>query len=201
MNNIQYDQWMCKTLSSLNKTEPELMKDYYFNKIIYWKLEQSHNQPIQRDRKLFASLLPVLIDTWSKVKYYREHLDELPKLREIVEKRKKYIKTNTDFKINNDVIKNGVLFLEDYKHSIVKKTPVSKNLKNDEDCDFIDEPISKEKLIPKTKESVIKTIKTIPKKQAKKKEESDKEDNGEYKVNKTTFKKSFVKETECEFID
>jgi putative phage-type endonuclease len=201
MNNIQYDQWMCKTLSSLNKTEPELMKDYYFNKIIYWKLEQSHNQPIARDRKLFAALLPVLIDTWSKVKYYREHLDELPKLREIVEKRKKYIKTNTDFKINNDVIKNGVLFLEDYKHSIVKKTPVSKNLKNDEDCDFIDEPITKEKLIPKTKESVIKTVKTIPKKQAKKKEESDKEDNGEYKVTKTTFKKTFVKETECEFID
>jgi hypothetical protein len=199
MNNIQYDQWMCKTLSSLNKTESELMKDYYFNKIIYWKLEQSHNQPIQRDRKLFAALLPVLIDTWSKVKYYREHLDELPKLREIVEKRKKYIKTNTDFKINTDVIKNGVLFLEDYKHTIVKKTPVSKNLKNDEDCDFIDEPISKEKLVPK--ESVIKTIKTIPKKQAKKKEESDKEDNGEYKVSKTTFKKSFVKEQDCEFID
>ena len=198
MNNIQYDQWMCKTLSSLNKTEPELMKDYYFNKIIYWKLEQSHNQPIERDRKLFASLLPILIDTWNKVKYYREHLDELPKLREIVERRKKYIKTNTDFKINNDVIKNGVLFLEDYKHSIVKKTPVSKNLKNEEDCDFIDEPISKEKL-------VTKTIKTIPKKQVnkqtKKKEESDKEDNGEYKVSKTTFKKSFVNEQECEFID
>jgi len=52
---------------------------------------------------------------------------------------------------------------------------------------------------------VIKTIKTIPKKQAnkqtKKKEESDKEDNGEYKVSKTTFKKSFVNEQDCEFID
>ena len=201
MNNIQYDQWMCKTLSSLNKTEPELMKDYYFNKIIYWKLEQSHNQPIQRDRKLFAALLPVLKDTWNKVKYYREHLDELPKLREIVEKRKKYIKTNTDFKINNDIIKNGILFLEDYKHSIVKKIPVSKNLKNDEECDFIDDPISKENTIPKKSESVIKTVKTMYKKQPKKKEESDKEDDGKYKPSKIITKKSFVIETECEFID
>ena len=236
MNNIQYDQWMVQTLSNLNKTHPDIMKDCYFHKIIYWKLEQSHNQPIKRDRKLFASILPILKETWAKVDYYRKHLDELPKLHEIVERRKKYIKVDTDFKINNDVIKNGILFLDDYKHTIVKKTIIPKNLKNKQDCEFIDdeeknndvdcdfiddEPKinNKKSINNKEKENIdcdfiddepkinnkkpinqkleIKTVK----KSKKSKNESDKEDNGNYKKVESSIKKKFLNEDDANFID
>jgi len=115
----QHDDWIVKTLSELNEKYPELVKDYTFHKVIYWKLVQSHNQEIKRDKKLFAAILPVLHQTWERVEYYREHLDELPKLKEIVERRKKYIRINTQFKINTDLIKNKVLFLDD--EPIVKK--------------------------------------------------------------------------------
>lgn len=231
MDNIQYDQWMAKTLSNLNKTHPEIMNECYFHKVIYWKLEQSHNQPIQRDRQLFASILPILKDTWSKVKYYREHLDELPKLNEIVERRKKYIKVDTEFRINNDIIKNDVLFLDNYQHSVAKKQSVAKNLKQTEDCDFIDEecdfiddkPVttvkkSNSKNVPNNKttsnESKPKLeVKTVFNKSKfqKKKEESDKEDDGNYKKIETTIKKKqtdFSKfnkfkqnEDDCDFLD
>lgn len=224
MTSQQYDDWIVKTMSELNQKYPDIVKDYTFNKIIYWKLEQSHNQPIERDKKLFASILPVLKQTWEKVKYYREHLDELPKLKEIVERRKKYIKVDTDFMINNDLIKNKVLFLDDFLQSKTKKEIVPKNLKNHVDCDFVDDedecdfidddkPViikkdttvkqkSTEKTDPNTKPKFeIKKVKT-----AKKKEESDKEDDGEYKklpksnfINKTPLKKD--EDYDCEFID
>jgi hypothetical protein len=180
-------------MSELNEKYPDLIKDYSFNKVIYWKLEQSHNQPIERDKKLFASILPILKQTWEKVKYYREHLDELPKLKQIVEKRKKYIRTDTEFKIDNDLIKNNVLFLDDFKQTKTKKEVVSKNVKKEVECDFIDDESQKiKKKLNKSKTS-------------NKKEESDKEDDGEYKklpkinfLNKTSFKKD---DSECDFID
>jgi putative phage-type endonuclease len=200
MNSQQYDEWIAKTMSELNKKYPDIIKDYSFNKIIYWKLEQSHNQPIERDQKLFASILPILKQTWEKVKYYREHLDELPKLKQIIEKRKKYIRTDTEFKIDNDLINNKVLFLDDFKQSITKKEVVSKNLKNHVECNFVDDDELDKltKQLNKSK-SQIKKIKTPIKK-----EESDKEDDEYIKLpkinflNKTQFKKD---DSECDFID
>jgi putative phage-type endonuclease len=227
MTSQQYDDWIVKTMSELNQKHPDIIKDYTFNKVIYWKLEQSHNQAIERDKKLFASLLPILKQTWEKVKYYREHLDELPKLKEIVDRRKKYIKTDTDFMLNNDLIRNKVLFLDDFKQSKTKKEVVPKNLKNHVDCDFVDDDedtcdfIDDEPVVTKTstkqpKQQIIN--KTVDKSQdkpkfdikkvktTKKKEESDKEDDGEYKkIPKTNFiNKLPVKKNEdydCEFID
>ena len=200
MTSQQYDEWISKTMSELNTKYTDIINDYFFHKIIYWKLEQSHNQEIKRDRVLFASILPILKQTWQKVEYYRKHLDELPQLKDIVDKRKKYIKVDTDFVINNDIIKNKVLFLDDYQITKNKKEVVAKNLKGhvdcefiEDDCDFIDEPVKKEV----TKKEVTK--KEAPKKPKSKKiskEESDKEDD-KYKYTK----KVFVKEADCDFLD
>jgi putative phage-type endonuclease len=221
MTSQQYDDWIVKTMSELNQKYPDIIKDYTFNKIIYWKLEQSHNQPIERDKKLFASILPIMKQTWDKVKYYREHLDELPKLKEIVDRRKKYIKVDTDFMINNDLIKNKVLFLDDFQQSKPKKEIVPKNLKGHVDCDFVDDdecdfidddkPVVNKKETNTKQKPIEKTESTKPKfeikkvKTAKKKEESDKED-GEYKkipktnfISKTPLKKD--EDYDCEFID
>ena len=194
-------------MSELNEKYPDIIKDYSFNKVIYWKLEQSHNQPIERDKKLFASILPILKQTWEKVKYYREHLDELPKLKQIIEKRKKYIRTDTEFKIDNDLINNKVLFLDDFKQSITKKEVVSKNLKNHVECNFVDddEHDNDDKLIKQEIKQINKSKTQIKKiKTPIKKEESDKEDDEYIKLpkinflNKTQFKKD---DTECDFID
>jgi len=140
-------------MNNLQRDHSDVTKTHYFYKIVYWKLVQSHNQPIKRDRKLFSRILPVLNETWKKVEYYREHLDRLDDLKKIVERRKKFIKTNTDFSINTDLIKNKVLFLEaeDTKKKSKAKPKINKNESdiedgkykvtekiNPDDVDFID---------------------------------------------------------------
>ena len=113
MNEEQYDNWVMHTMANLNELYPDIVKDYYFHKIIYWKLGNSHNVDIKRDDNLMESILPLLRDTWSRVGYYRNNLDKLPELKEIIEKRKKYIRMNMKYKIHNDnLISNKSLFLD-----------------------------------------------------------------------------------------
>ena len=45
--------------------------------------------------------IPILKETWEQVKYYRKNLNKLDELKEINEKRKKFIKMNTNYKIYN----------------------------------------------------------------------------------------------------
>ena len=53
------------------------------------------------DKKWFNETYPVLLDTWKKVCYYRDHLEELPPLQEIADKRKKFYRMNTELTMNN----------------------------------------------------------------------------------------------------
>lgn len=195
MTTQQYDEFIAKTMSELNTKHKELVEEYYFHKIIYWKLEQSHNQPIERDRKLFASILPILKQSWARVEYYRAHPEELASLKTIVDKRKKYIKTDTSFIINNEHIKNKVLFLQDSNSKTNQagpaKIPVSKKLKNHVDCDFIEDTPCDFIEVESTK-----PVETKPVKKAKyskiSKDESDKEDNGSYFKTKLLKKPSVI---------
>lgn len=184
----EYDDWFVKVMNNLQTEHEEINKTHYFHKIIYWKLEQSHNQPIQRDRKLFTNILPKMIDTWKKVEYYRENLDKLDELKIIVEQRKKFIKVNTDFNINTDIIKNEVLFLDTPNLIKSKTSAPKKNIKSNIDpefnVDFIDDVDTNKPI-----EKVVKVIK--PKKKViNKKEESDKEDDNNYKKTESSFKKT-----------
>ena len=202
MTEQQYDNWVIKVMNSLHTEHIDITSTHYFHKVLYWKLEQSHNQPIKRDQKLFARILPIMQETWKKVQYYRKHLDELSELKEIVARRKKYIRTNTDFTINQDIIKNKVLFL-DSPNEVKKKEYVPKNLKkmgivdfiDDDDkmpnCDFIDdEPVKKDINIEKSKSKEKETDKSkIKKKKPQKKGESDKEDDNTYKKIESSIKK------------
>ena len=113
MDSSQYDEWTIKMIDQYKKLYPDIHKDYYFYRIIYWKLEMSHNVAIKRDDKFFASILPVLEDSWAKILYYRANQDKLPELKLIADKRKKYVKMNLTFMIHNDkIIKNKYKFLE-----------------------------------------------------------------------------------------
>lgn len=113
MDESQYDAWVIKMLDQYKTLYPDIAKDYYFYRIIYWKLESSHNVSIHRDDKFLANIIPILQETWNQILYYREHQEKLDELKAIVEKRKKYIKFNTGYKIYNDrVVSNKYLFLD-----------------------------------------------------------------------------------------
>jgi putative phage-type endonuclease len=123
MDEGDYDNWVVRTLDNYKTTHPELYKDYYFNKIIYWKLKNSHNVTIPRDDKFFDSIIPILKDTWAKVVYYRNNQDKLEDLKKIVEHRKNFkIKINSNYVLHNDeLVKNKILFLNDDSSFKVKQ--------------------------------------------------------------------------------
>lgn len=160
MDESQYDMWVIQMMDQYKELFPDIHKDYYFYRIIYWKLEVSHNVSINRDDNFLASILPVLQETWDKIIYYRDNQDKLDELKDIVEKRKKYIKIDTTFEIHNEKLtKDKILFLDpnvDCSNILVKKKKTYNNYKkpsqfinntkksivnNDHDsdaCDFID---------------------------------------------------------------
>jgi hypothetical protein len=165
MTEKEYDDWVVSVMNELHTKYTDVVKTHYFHKVVYWRLVQSHNQPIKRDKELFARILPVLKETWKQVKYYRENLDKLTDLKKIVERRKKYIKINTDFTINVDIIKNKVLFLDGPSKN--KESPKTKDSKEKKiNCNFIEDE-------PKEKVKDKKKIKKVNKK-----DESDKEEEG-----------------------
>lgn len=164
MDEAQYNNWVIKMLDQYKTLYPEIAQDYYFYRIIYWKLELSHNVSIKRDDNFIASILPILETTWNKILYYRKNQDKLQELKTIVEKRTKYIKFNTNYTINNEsIIMNKQLFLSPTfqlenitTKSNYKKKKSSENIKkikesdvesdhcdfiDNNDCDFIDDKI------------------------------------------------------------
>ena len=129
MDELQYNEWVLKMIDETKYT------DYYFNRIIYWKLKLAHNLPINRNHDFLDKIIPILKDTWALVLYYRQNLNKLDDLKEINEKRKKYIRINTNYKVYNinDIDKN---FL-DNKFDLSK---IHKNIKkiNNKDSDYED---------------------------------------------------------------
>jgi putative phage-type endonuclease len=136
MDETQYMSWVVFMLDQYKTLYPDIYNNYYFHKIIYWKLELSHNVCIVRDDKFLNNIIPILNKTWEQIKYYRKNLDKLNVLKDIVEKRKKYFKINTSYKIHNDLIlTNKIKFLED---NISKKSILNFKSKDCEsDTDFL----------------------------------------------------------------
>jgi len=134
MTVFEYDYWVANELTDWMHKYSDIAETHYFEKIVYWKLEASHNVTIDRDIKFIQDILPILNDTWSKVLYYRNNLSKLDELKEIIKKRTKYIKFDTRININNNLTNQKMLFL----------SPPSgnKELKitsfNDDNEDFID---------------------------------------------------------------
>jgi len=134
MTQLQYDEWVFMNLNDWKKNNPSIAETYYFDKIIYWKIIEAHTVTIPRDIEWFNSILPVLENTWEKVTYYREHMDELPPLQEIADKRKKFYKMKTDFVVNN--FEPNTKFLN--KKLQPKKKVAKKSKDSSDDCDFVD---------------------------------------------------------------
>ena len=111
MNEYEYDQWIINILNNWTIKYKDIAETHYYEKIIYWKILETHNVTINRDKQFINNILPILNETWEKVKYYRNNLDKLDDLKKIIDKRTKFIKIDTNFKINNDLVKNKILFL------------------------------------------------------------------------------------------
>lgn len=77
-----YQQWADNMSNNFYKYYPELAKDYYYDKPLYWRLESSHNYLIKRDKVWFASALPKLKAFWDRVVLYRENEEEKNKFLE-----------------------------------------------------------------------------------------------------------------------
>lgn len=125
MTQLQYDEWTLNCLNDWKIIYPEKANDYYFDKVIYWKIVNAHTVTIPRDVEWFNSILPILEETWKKVVYYREHLDELPALQATTDKRKKFYKMKTEFTVNNIGDKINFLEKEIKPKRVVKKKTTS----------------------------------------------------------------------------
>ena len=101
IDEYQYNDFINNSLDKYKITDPELYNNYYFNKIIYWKLVQIHNVPIIKDNTFITNIIPILKLTWDKVLYYRNNISQLEDLKKIIIKRKKYVKQNSKFIIYN----------------------------------------------------------------------------------------------------
>lgn len=128
MDENENDIWVASTLSDWQITHADIAETHYYEKVVYWKLALSHNIIIERDIDFFQSILPILNSTWSRVLYYRENIDKLNELRNIIKKRSTYIKFDTKININNNLVDKKNLFLN---YPVVNKLKISS---------FVEEP-------------------------------------------------------------
>ena len=76
MTPAQYKVWWTNTLTNIKTLYPDLVKDYKFSRIVFWKLELSHNELITRQTKWFDDHKLLYEQYWNRILYYRDHLDE-----------------------------------------------------------------------------------------------------------------------------
>ena len=89
MTLFEYDQWILDTISNLHKKYYQLTKNYVFDRVLYWKLENSHNVVIKRDRDWFNKVKSQYKSVWDKVLFLRNNPKEALKFKEEVTKSKK----------------------------------------------------------------------------------------------------------------
>ncbi len=131
----EYKDWATETIKNINTLYPEYKNDYKFSKIVYWKLELSHNELITRQVNWFESNKLLFERFWDRVIYYRNHLDEANE--DIVEQR-----------LSNDIFLNSTTIKIQKNNN--KKNEIFIKPTNNEDI-FLDSSDDKVKVKTKTK--------------------------------------------------
>ena len=75
MSPYDCDIWISEQLCEIN-TNPKY-NDYFFDKVLYWKLTTSKCVTINRDREWFAASLPQFKQMWDYVLFFRQNKDKL----------------------------------------------------------------------------------------------------------------------------
>jgi len=79
MSFYEYDQWVLNEITNLHQKHSNLMKNYVFDRVLYWRLTICHNVKIKRDKKWFNDKLPTFKALWDKIVLYRNNKKELNK--------------------------------------------------------------------------------------------------------------------------
>ena len=79
MTQYEYDQWLLDEIPNLYKNHSDLMKNYVFDRVLYWKITICHNVKIQRDREWWKKVLPKYREVWEKLVLCRSSKKELEK--------------------------------------------------------------------------------------------------------------------------
>jgi len=61
-----------ENIALANKMKEQTIPGYTFDKILYWRIVNSHCCEIKRDRKWFEEKFPIFQDVWDKIKYLRK---------------------------------------------------------------------------------------------------------------------------------
>jgi putative phage-type endonuclease len=130
------DMWVAKMVGNLNKEMNKVnIRGYYFDKVVYWKIEHTKNVTINRDREWFSESLKTFRHIWSKVEFFRakknkdlntlfkRYLDSLKKREN--KKIMKVVEELTSEKLEPEYISNLLTEIEDRENK--------KNVKNDMD--------------------------------------------------------------------
>lgn len=100
MDLYNYDKWVLDTITTLHRDRRDLMRDYVFDRVLYWKLVNSHNVVIKRDKKWFKETLPKFEEVWNKILYYRKNKIEAKKFADSKVRKKPKIHISTEtFKV------------------------------------------------------------------------------------------------------
>jgi len=74
----EIDSWIVDVLAAFHREG--LSKDFYFDRVIYWKFVKVHCVLLKRDRNWFAKNLPNLKQFWEYIKFYRKNPNKIKEL-------------------------------------------------------------------------------------------------------------------------
>jgi hypothetical protein len=80
MSPYECDIWIAETLTDI-QTDPKY-KDYYYDCVKYWRLTDSFNHAIKRDKKWFKNSLDKYRKTWDMIEHFRNNPDKLKILKD-----------------------------------------------------------------------------------------------------------------------
>ena len=98
----EYDSWVLDVIDKLRTKYKDVSTNYVFDRILYWKLENSHNVVIKRDKEWFAKSLPKFKGVWDQVLYFRENLSEARQLAERINGKKNNFGKKTTLFLDSD---------------------------------------------------------------------------------------------------
>lgn len=103
MSDNEYLDWTTFIEKEWKTVYPELVNDYYFDKVLYWKLQNCHNVLIKRDIEWFNSKVPAFKTFWEEVLELR---NDKVKSQALLDKflSKKRVYTKKDSVLSNDSV-------------------------------------------------------------------------------------------------
>ena len=161
INVSEYLDWINSTIKNINILYPELATEYKFSRVVYWKLQSSHNELIMRQPEWFESNKEYYRIFWNRVLYYRKNLD-LAKI-DLINKKisDKIFLNSTENRI--ETIEKDSIFIKPKSKSIIDEFLSSSDQKTK--SKIVDEFLSssEQEIKPKIKTKPIKDKKSIEK--------------------------------------